>query len=268
VSWLIAAPLLLTAIALGSAALLVATAPAFRMATGTRRREGWRFLACLGFAVTWTAGAVGSNIVQSYGITPGVNAPRLDYRWLTLGVLIFAAGGACCGMIARAAGPFPHAVKLGALAGALYPTLSLVPVITRTAWGATIGLWPLFILAWFGLPTAALYASALIQRRRLARYRRAACVACGYELAATKPQCTECGLPPQHLCHKCRHLVDRQPGEPCPRCKATIGARCWKCGYDLRGVDSGRCPECGVWKPVPAQRAEPAEPAPSTSSPS
>jgi hypothetical protein len=31
----------------------------------------------------------------------------------------------------------------------------------------------------------------------------------------------------------------RDKGDPAPH------GKCWQCHYDLRGIDSGRCPECG-----------------------
>ncbi len=41
----------------------------------------------------------------------------------------------------------------------------------------------------------------------------------------------------------CRGLIRRR------------GGRCAKCGYDLRGSESGRCPECGSENPLPHSRS-------------
>ncbi len=45
------------------------------------------------------------------------------------------------------------------------------------------------------------------------------------------------------------------PHEPLRRFIERTGARCVSCGYDLRGIDAARCPECGAELSLPVLMA-------------
>jgi hypothetical protein len=249
---------------IGGFILRLALWPAFSM---IGMKKGGRFIGLFGvcclLAMTWLLGTLAAGEAFSRATTWRHGGGALPARILTspsmavAGVLLMALTGATAGMILRRATPMRGLMKATTISGAIVGLLWASAAVWPASWMAPAQL--VWVGSWLLLPIAAVYLCALARRREFRRYRAAACVPCGYARAATMATCPECGSAPHHLCHKCRHIVPRQPGEPCPRCKAVIGARCWACGYDLRGVASGRCPECGLWKPVPARsRPEPA----------
>lgn len=76
----------------------------------------------------------------------------------------------------------------------------------------------------------------------------------GYELSANERACPGCeaGLGPDAvICTKCglNLTTGRRVTDPAPRPatlqKPEAGLVCGRCGYDLRGLGGGTCPECG-----------------------
>lgn len=240
----------------GGVVLYLVVFPAFHLATLPPRRGGLGLCVSILLAGAWCLGSAGAGVILSYThsqphlASPPVQAP--DALLLVAAVLTLTASGALCGLIARLAAQLPHIVKLTASAGMLIGTLNAALSVQNTSWLPH----PYYIIAWFALPLVALYISATIQSTRLSRFRAGNCVACGHEKVGRRACCDACNVPTRHFCYRCRRLADARPGEPCQHCKmAAIAARCWKCGYSWDGVTLPRCPECGVWKPIPVEPA-------------
>jgi predicted amidophosphoribosyltransferase len=79
-----------------------------------------------------------------------------------------------------------------------------------------------FFLIWFGLlwgQIICLWMGIALNRRRLRWANEGNCVACGYDLRATKERCPECGLEagPRVRCYRCQREVYAFLPE-CPKC--------------------------------------------------
>lgn len=48
-------------------------------------------------------------------------------------------------------------------------------------------------------------------------------------------------------CRACGNRIGEEV--TCQRCGLMAGRLCSKCGYSLRGIESNRCPECGLVQP-------------------
>lgn len=259
---------LLFASLVGTLVLRLALWPAFRMAGVRKKKHLPLITGCFLMSMFWILGTGGAQVAQlQIGFSNRRITQASDWLWLVCGGLSFLAAGAACGAVARRTAPLPGAFTTATVAGGAVGVLFTVPaVLTKDAAQAPplpvlMLLGTLQQLAWFGLPIAAIYWAAFTQHRRVARFGMGSCIRCNYKKVGRQEVCTGCGKTMRHLCHHCRHIVDARPGAPCPRCKATIAARCWTCGYDWRGLDSPRCPECGVWKPTPPDPpANPASP--------
>ena len=74
------------------------------------------------------------------------------------------------------------------------------------------------------------------------------------------------------LCTKCGYDLTGNVSGRCPECFTQIpdtpqGVPCTKCGYDLTGNVSGTCPECATPVPWPKRTPTPAPPATQPSRP-
>lgn len=226
-----------------SPVLVLALWPAFVMAGGTKRQFiamiGWCFLMLL---IWSTAYLIGFMLLEI------INDELLVFS-LPLGIIWFGAAGALCGVIANRSAALPKVRPYCTAAGGVFGG------VLGASWilADQFGFHESFIIAtllWFVLPIGAYYGSAVLQRRGLKRYYRADCVKCGYGDGSKCETCSECGESPMILCSRCRRFSDRKPGKACPVCSATLGRRCWRCQYDWAGIETDRCPECGIWKPV------------------
>jgi len=223
--------------------------PACLLSRDTRRRPlqfvAWSALASFVWGFAFLLGAMP---ITSLASRPG-GTPPIIVSVLAAGVAVpFMTGGAALlGVIFAQMTTLPGVLMRLTIAGAALSVGGVIlcstpyELLTRIAAA-------LVPLGWIVIPPAVFYWCALTRRRTLGRYERAACVYCGCEGGGRTRACPECTRTTPCLCHRCRRFSSRPPGAPCPRCRARLGTACWKCGYDLRGVESNRCPECGVWR--------------------
>ena len=249
---------------IGALILRLALWPAFRMAGAPKGQNLRGFIVCYAVAFIWIAAFIAWRWGVSFAAsqTAGFRGPqRLDPYILAAVGLIFPLGAYLAAKLLKRLAPLPRLDAAAVIAGVLVAAAVSYPLAFRPNPSVFTPLTTVIsmLAVWILLPIAAVYYAALIQRRRLNRFTARRCVPCGYENVAGEPRCTECGAEPHFLCAKCRHVVDARPGDPCPRCKTPIAAACWNCGYNWTGLDSDRCPECGIWKPAaPTPEASPA----------
>lgn len=238
--------------------------PAFRIAGAPRKKQGRLILGCLLMSLYWVFATAASLAFDLYVPEEVIGWKAASTVSAVSAQALYTLAGWLAGLTGERAAPLPklqrNATIAGACVGSFFLATHLIDAFAPDYDTGVLNL--LSAVAWFVLPVGAVYLSAGAQRRLLSRYRRGACVLCDYAEVGRHKRCTECGGGTQHLCHRCRHIVDARPGQLCPECKAMIAVTCWKCGYDWRGIGSNRCPECGVWKPVLL-----VEPAPNPASP-
>ena len=219
--------------------------PAHQLAGGSRRRV-IRYLGSMSLVVlVW--GLVGVFVIFPTLGLASASAAGVLVRGVICTVLR-TLGGWGVAMLLRACTPLGPGILrggflVGALAGTIGTTVKFLALYSSGP-GFDVGV-ELAWIVWAIGPAAVYYRAAVGQRRFLRRHLRAACQHCGHEKGALGETCPECGRAPRLLCHRCRRFGD---GPACGHCGAALGSRCWRCQYDWRGIESDRCPECGVWK--------------------
>ena len=223
--------------------------PGYRLAGGARRNyvpyASWCVLAAFVWGVAFLFGAAP---IASLASRPGGATPT--YVIVLTGCIavpILTGGASLLGLIFAQMASLPGVLNRMTIAGAGLSIsaviLSSTPFTILTnlaAAGVTLG--------WMALPPAVFYWRALARRKMLRRYLRAECIYCGAASGSKEERCPACQRRSPKLCHRCRKFTTI--GTSCGGCSATLGARCWRCQYDLTGVDGNCCPECGVWKRV------------------
>ena len=244
--FLLALPITVAVLWFAAAALLY---PAYTASGGSRKRP-WVY--ALNTLLTLITGAFFLGVVTIV-LAFGRGDPGLAVLMSALAIAAAALGGYAIAFTLNALSPARvrplHLAAAAAVAGGVGAAGLLIKVAS-----AGFGPNPLdwvFILLWIATPVGFYYHAAFAFRKKLRRHLRARCARCGYEKAAPLARCPECGERPPVLCHRCRRFADAAPGDPCPRCRATLGRRCWRCQYDWTGAED-RCPECGIWKPTEA----------------
>ena len=222
--------------------------PAFLLAGG-RPRQMWLLqVHALVFTIVWGFSSVCGFVFLASSQT----GPVGGLVPAAFAVGSFAIGGLAMAAILESMAPIrsPHRVLIAA-GGALGLVGAALSYTGQFSTGSgTVPYGRVIFSVWAVVPFAALYLGAWRQRRWLRRHRAGDCVRCGYRGGGTGAVCTECGTPPPMMCSHCRRFVSALPNQNCPRCTDAIGAECWNCGYDWTGLDTDRCPECGVFQPA------------------
>lgn len=235
-------------VVLPAAAIGLALYPARRMAGTSRRRWASGLGSVVLSYVTWVLfAAIGAGSVAAAGGGP--------VSFLVAGGLAlsaYAGGGYVLGEAMRGGTPLSGRIsRLIGFAGVGAGALGLFgEAFAAFGSGGGYAGSALSTLAWLVAPPGLFYLEAARARRRFRRYQRAECARCGERGGSLGAVCPRCEAAPPRLCHRCRRFSVVRLGEACPSCRAVIGRRCWRCQYDWTGA-SGRCPECGVWKPAP-----------------
>jgi hypothetical protein len=258
-------------VALPVAAIGLALRPARRMAGASKGRWFSHLGSTLLSYIAWLLFA----LLGGFAVAAAGDGPMSFLIAGGFALVIYAGGAYVLGEAMRGGTPLSSRfsrrlilVGLGVGGAGLAVEGAAAIAGARQAPGAVVA-----TILWLLGPPTMLYVEAVAARRRFRRYMSGDCARCGRRGGSLGAICPGCEAPPPRLCHRCRRFVSVPLGQACPSCAATIGRRCWRCQYDWTGA-TGRCPECGVWKPD-AESADELEheqagkgPAPSTSSPS
>ncbi len=234
--------------------------PAYKVSGGARADlpayAGW----CIIVAIVGMGTAV-LGVFPLFAVSQGSgNGTQLALMLAAVWSASFLAGGsAILGVIFSRMAVLPGVIAQMSIAGGALALFAIVASVLPWSWAQSLT-GPAVAVMWIVVPPAIFYSRALRRRTTLRLYLRGVCPKCRTPDSIKTGLCTTCYAVGQ-LCYRCRRFSKRPPGKACTHCDATLGKRCWRCQYELEGITGDRCPECGVWKPTPADPpANPASP--------